>query len=71
MDITRTELEHLIDEYILNEKYRRIMKRRLCDAVKFEPLAEEVDMSVRQTKQIVYNCSEILFRNIEKPDNLK
>lgn len=70
MDITRTELENLIDEYILNEKHRQILKRRLCDAVKFEPLAEEFDLSVRHTKQIVADCNRILFRHIPKPDNL-
>ena len=40
MDITRTQLETLIDEYILNEKYRRVMKRRLCDGITYERLAE-------------------------------
>ena len=70
-DITRSELACVIDEYILNEKYRSVTKRRLCDGIKYEPLAEEMDLSVRHTKKIVRDCCEIIFRHIPYPDNLK
>lgn len=70
MDITRAELERYIDQYIFSELYRAVLKRRMLDGVKFEPLAEEFDLSVRHTKRIVYLSTEILFRNIQKPDNL-
>ena len=63
-DYSRTELNNAIDEWILNEKYRAILKRRLLDGICFEPLAEEFDMSVRQIKNIVYKTQEILFRHI-------
>ena len=45
-DYSRTELNNTIDEWILNEKYRAILKRRLLDGICYEPLAEEFDMSV-------------------------
>ena len=63
-DYSRTELTNAIDEYILNEKHRKIMYRRLIDGICYEPLAEEFDMSVRQIKRIVYKCEEIIFRHI-------
>lgn len=63
-DYSRTELTNAIDEYILNEKHRKIMCRRLIDGICYEPLAEEFDMSVRQIKRIVYKCEEIIFRHI-------
>lgn len=63
-EYSRTELEHAIDEWIHNEKYRKILKRRLLDGICFEPLAEEFDMSPRQVKRIVYKCQETLFRHI-------
>ena len=56
-DISRSELEHLIDEWIIGrnaERDRKIMKRRLIDGVIFDDLAEEFELSVRQTKNIVY-----------------
>lgn len=40
----------LIDEKIHHERNRRLLKRRLIDGICFEPLAEEFDLSVRQTK---------------------
>lgn len=63
-DISRTEIEHLIDEWILNERDRKILKRRLIDGICFEPLAEEFDMSVRQMKRIVYKCEEKILTKI-------
>ena len=63
-DYSRTEIEAAINEWILNEKHRAIMKRRLIDGICYEPLAEEFDLSVRQVKRIVYKCEEVIFRHI-------
>jgi len=63
-DYSRSELNTAIDEWILNEKHRNILKRRLLDGICFEPLAEEFDMSVRQIKNIVYKSQEKLFRHL-------
>jgi len=63
-DYSRSELTGAIDEWILNERDRAILKRRLIDGICFEPLAEEFDMSVRQIKRIVYKSQETLFRHI-------
>lgn len=61
--LSRTEIEHLIDEYVFHERNRAILKRRLLDGICFEPLAEEFDLSVRQTKNIVYKASQQLFKH--------
>lgn len=61
-DLSRTEIEWLINEYIHNERDRGILRRRLLDGIRFEPLAEEFDMSVRQTKNIVYRGEEKIFK---------
>lgn len=63
-DYSRSELTTAIDEWILNEKHRAILKRRLIDGICFEPLAEEFDMSVRQIKRIVYKGEDVIFRHI-------
>lgn len=63
-DYSRTEITEAIDEWILNEKHRAILKRRLIDGICFEPLAEEFDMSVRQIKSIVYKAQEKLFKHL-------
>lgn len=63
-DYSRTEITKAIDEWILNEKHRAILKRRLIDGICFEPLAEEFEMSPRQIKRIVYKAQETLFRHL-------
>lgn len=65
-DLPRTEIEHLIDEWIFNERDRAILKRRLLDGIKYEALAEEFDLSVRRTKTIVYKAQERLFKKSER-----
>ena len=62
LDISRSEWQHLIDEWIFSERDRAILKRRLLDGITYESLAEEFDMSVRQIKNIVYKQSEVLFK---------
>ena len=55
--LSRTEIEYLIDEWIVGrnaERNRKILKRRLIDGILFENLAEEFDLSVTQVKTIVY-----------------
>lgn len=64
IDLPRSEIEHLIDEWIYSERDRKILKRRLLDGICFEPLAEEFDLSVRHTKTIVYKAEEKLFKHI-------
>ena len=63
-DYSRTELSNAIDEWILNEKHRAVLKSRLIDGLTFEKLGEMYDMSPRQIKRIVYRTQETLFRHI-------
>ena len=61
-NLSRTQWNALIDEWIFNERDRMILKRRLLDGIRFEPLAEEFDISVKQTKNIVYkNLHKLLM----------
>lgn len=63
-DLPRSEWERLIDEWIFSERDRYILKRYLLDNICFEPLSEEVGLSVRQTKNIVYQTEEKLFMHV-------
>lgn len=63
-EYSRTEIMTAINEWVLNEKHREIMKRRLIDGICYEPLAEEFDLSVSQIKRIIYKCEDIIFRHI-------
>lgn len=54
LGLTNSELTVMIDEHIHNDRYRRILKRRMIDGITYEDLAEEFDMSVRGIKKLVY-----------------
>ena len=62
-DLSRSEWEHIIDEWIFSERDRRIVKRYLLDNICFEALSEEVGLSERQTKNIVYKAEDIIFKH--------
>lgn len=67
-ELSRTELEHLIDEWIIGrnaERDRKILKRRLLDGITYDKLAEEFDLSVRQLKNIIYKAEDRLFSHID------
>ena len=64
-NISNSELENLIDEWVKSERDRRILKRRLIDGICYEPLAEETGLSVRQVKNIVYKAQDKLYRHMK------
>lgn len=64
-NITNSEIDHLISEYIHSERDRKILHRRLIDGICYEPLADEMDMSVRQIKNIVYKAEAKLFKHVK------
>lgn len=65
---SRSEIEKIIDEWIVcctnAERNRCIMKRRYIDGLTFEKLSEEFDLSVVQTKNIVYSMNKMLEKHI-------
>lgn len=65
---SRTEIENIIDEWIVccsnAERNRGIMKRRFVDGITYERIAEEFDLSVVQTKNIVYSMKKMLEGHI-------
>ena len=64
MEYTNSQIRELIAEHIHSERDRRILERRLVDGITYERLAEEFELSVRQTKTIVNRSEAILFRKL-------
>lgn len=63
-DIANSEIDYLIDQWIRSERDRAILKDRLINGMTYERLAEKHDMSVRQTKNIVYKSMEKLVSRL-------
>lgn len=67
-NLSRSQIEDLINEWIIgknSERDRAIIRRRLFDGITFEKLAEEFDLSVRQTKTIVYKTERKIFSHLK------
>lgn len=63
-DVKNSDIANAIDEYIHSERDRKILKRRLIDGICYEPLADEMGMSVRQIKNIVSKAEAKLFKHL-------
>lgn len=63
-NVSNSELEKLINEWIHSERDRKILKRRLIDGICYEPLADEMNMSVRHIKNIVSRAEAKLFKHL-------
>ena len=64
-DLSRSEWENLIDEWIFNEKHREMLKRNLLDGRTYEQIAEQFDMSTRQVARLIPKLQEKLFNRIK------
>ena len=59
-----SQITLVIEEWVHNERDRKILSRRLKDGLTFDKLAEEFDMSERQIKNIVYKLQERLSEHL-------
>ena len=64
-NLSRSDWENLIDEWIFNERDRAILKRRLLDGLTFEQLAEEFNYSTQNIQRIIYKGTARLFKKIK------
>lgn len=64
IEYSNLEIAAAIDTWIHSERDRKLLKRRLIDGICFEPLSEEFELSVRQTKNIIYREQDKVFRHL-------
>ena len=63
----RSQLQAIIDEWVIGrnaERDRRIIARRLLDGIIIDKLAEEFDLSPRQTREIIRKCEDRISRHL-------
>lgn len=65
MEYTNSQIKALIDEHIHSRRDRQVLFLRLVEGLTFEKIAEEMELSVRHTKTIVYKAEEILFKHLK------
>ena len=62
VDYTNSKISSLIDEHIHHALHRKMLKDRLIDGMTYEQIAEKHDMSVRQTKNIIYKSTDKILK---------
>ena len=63
-NLSRSELQYLIDQWIFNERHRLILVDRLFNGTTYERLAEKYDLSTQQVKNIVYKSMDRLEKHL-------
>lgn len=64
-DLSYHELESIINEWVLSEKHRAMLKRNLLDDVPYRVIAEEFGYSDRQIARIIPELHKKLFKHIK------
>ena len=63
-NLSRSELQYLIDQWIFNERHRLILADRLFNGTTYERLAERYGLSTQQVKNIVYKAMDRLEKHL-------
>lgn len=63
-NLSRSELQYLIDQWIFNERHRMILSDRLFNGTTYERLAEKYGLSTQQVKNIVYKAMDRLEKHL-------
>lgn len=69
IDLSRTEWENAIDEYIIGERAyrdREMLKDSLLDGRTYEWIAEKYEMSTRNVARTIPRLQNILFKKLNK-----
>lgn len=64
-DLSRSEWENLIDEYVFNEEHRAMLKRNLLDGRTYEQIAEQFGCSRDKVARLIPRLQNRLFKRIK------
>lgn len=63
LDVSRSELEHLISEYVWNARNKSLFLKKL-EGYTYEEIAEMYNLSTQRTKEIVQECINKISKHI-------
>ena len=66
MEYTNSRLREIVEEYIHDERARRILLRKYADKATLERIAEEMELSVSQVKRIIKKHYTDVFRHFDQ-----
>lgn len=65
IDLSRTEWEHYIDEFVFDEEHRAMLKRNLLDGRTYEQIAEQFDCSRDKIARLIPRLQNRIFKKIK------
>ena len=63
-NLSRSEWEFYIDQFIFDEEHRAMLKRNLLDGRTYEQIAEQFDCSRDKVARLIPKLQDKLFRKI-------
>lgn len=66
VDLSRSDIEWLIEQYCFDIRVREILKSRWLDGLTFDKIAEVHDISVRQAKNIIRENRERILSHVDR-----
>lgn len=60
----RSDMCKAIDEYVLNPRYRELLRMRYCEGMTYEQIAEAVNYSAQHVKHICKTYKEYLISHL-------
>ena len=65
-NISNSEIEHCIDEYVRLIEHRQMLREKWFEGKTFEQIAEDHKMSVARVKEIIYKQGDRVLLIITK-----
>ena len=66
IDLSRSDIEWLIEQYLFVARDREISKSRWIDGLTFDEISKRYDISVRQAKTIIRNSRERVLSHVDR-----
>lgn len=63
-EYSNSKMREAINEYVHDERYRRLFILIFCDGMTYEQAAERVSFSPQHVKKLVKDYREYLFRHL-------
>ena len=60
----RSDMGAAIENYVLNSRYREVLRLRLCDGMTYEQISEAVNYSPQHVKHICKTYKDYLISHI-------
>lgn len=64
LDYKRSDMCRAIDEYVINRRYRDVLKLKYCEGMTYEEVADAVNYSPQHVKHICKTYKDLLISHL-------